>query len=90
MRFERMTYGLEGSCSIQLSYECIKGSGWEVFLFSSRFLLRGAERVFSPSGARAERGRVERGDEKPRGRGLGRRNKKFANLTITLNIFHLK
>ena len=43
MRFERMTYGLEGSCSIQLSYECIKGSGWEDFLFSSRFLLRGVE-----------------------------------------------
>ncbi len=61
MRFERMTYGLEGSCSIQLSYECIKGSGWEDFLFSSRFLLRGvwlglarwAERVWPASGARA-------------------------------------
>ena len=37
-------------------------------------LLRWAERVFSPSGARAERGRMERGDKKPRGRGLGQRN----------------
>ena len=45
MRFERMTYGLEGSCSIQLSYECITGSELDEFLFSSRFLLRGAERV---------------------------------------------
>ena len=85
MRFERMTYGLEGSCSIQLSYECIKGSGWEDFLFSSRFLLRwvglgllrGAERVWPPSGARAERGRMERSAAKPRGRGLGQRNVKF-------------
>ena len=30
--------------------------------------------VFRPSGAERERGRVERGDEKPRGRGLGQRN----------------
>ena len=37
-------------------------------------MLRWAERVFSPSGARAERGRMERGDKKPRGRGLGQRN----------------
>ena len=37
-------------------------------------MLRWAERVFSPSGARAQRGRMERGDKKPRGRGLGRRN----------------
>ena len=74
MRFERMTYGLEGSCSIQLSYECINGSEWADFLFSSRFLLRGAERIWPPSGARAERGRMERGAAKWRGRGLGQRN----------------
>ena len=82
MRFERMTYGLEGSCSIQLSYECIKESGWDEFLFSSRFLLRGvglglarwAERIWPPSGARAERGRMERGAAKWRGRGLGQRD----------------
>ena len=30
-------------------------------------LLRGAERVFSPSGARAQRGRIERGDKNREG-----------------------
>ena len=39
--------------------------------------LRGAERVFCPSGARAQRGLVERGGKKPRGRGLGQRNTGF-------------
>ena len=58
MRFERMTYGLEGSCSIQLSYECITGSGWEDFLFSSRFLLRAGRSEF---GRRAEPERSEGG-----------------------------
>ena len=61
MRFERMTYGLEGSCSIQLSYECITGSGWEDFLFSSRFLLRGAERVWRAGRSEFVRGAGRRG-----------------------------
>ena len=72
MRFERMTYGLEGSCSIQLSYECITGSGWEDFLFSSRFLLCWAERVCWTKWSVAERGEC-----KPRGRGLGQRDIKY-------------
>lgn len=37
-------------------------------------LLRGAERVFTPSEARAKRWRMERGGKKPRGHGLGQRN----------------
>ena len=39
--------------------------------------MRGAERVWPLSGARAERGRVERGVAKWRGRGLGQRNINF-------------
>ena len=31
------------------------------------FVLRGAERVFTPSGARAQRGRMERGDKNREG-----------------------
>ena len=38
---------------------------WKLYLYSKRLvskgLLRGAERVFTPSGARAQRGRMERG-----------------------------
>jgi len=45
-------------------------------------LLRWAERVWPMSGARAQRGRMERGAAKPRGRGLGQRNRTIFNLTI--------
>ena len=40
-------------------------------------ILRWAERIWPPSGARAERGRMERGAAKWRGRGLGQRNINF-------------
>ena len=43
-------------------------------------MLRGAERIWPPSGARAERGRwseAERSGAKWRGRGLGQRNAGF-------------
>ena len=46
-----------------------------------------AERVWPPSGARAERGRMERGAAKPRGRGLGRRNIK--NKKLIKFVFYL-
>ena len=49
----------------------------------------GAERVWPTSGARAQRGRMERGAAKRRGRGLGQRNTKIqfiACLTITFLI----
>ena len=39
-------------------------------------MLRGAERIWPMSGARAQRGRMERGAAKWRGRGLGQRNMK--------------
>ena len=45
-------------------------------------MLRWAERVWAPSGARAERGRMERGAAKPRGRGLGQRNISIKLCTI--------
>ena len=45
-------------------------------------MLRGAERVFSTSGARAQRGRMERGGKKPRGRGLGQRNMELREVAI--------
>ena len=41
---------------------------------------------FSPSEARAQQGRMERGDEKPRGRGLGQRNTNLANLNVYLRV----
>ena len=41
---------------------------------------RWAERVWSPSGARAQRGRMERGAAKWRGRGLGQR--RYINLQL--------
>ena len=40
-------------------------------------MLRGAERIWPPSGARAQRERIERGAAKWRWRGLGQRNRKF-------------
>ena len=40
-------------------------------------MLRGAERIWPPSVARAQRGRMERGAAKWRGRGLGQRNIKI-------------
>ena len=43
-------------------------------------MLRGAERIWPMSEARAQRGRMERGAAKWRGRGLGQRNIK--NLQI--------
>ena len=55
-------------------------------------LLRGAERIWPPSGARAERGRMERGAAKPRGRCRGRRNRKmdfaFLKQNVLLFILH--
>ena len=45
-------------------------------------MLRGAERIWPPSVARAERGRMERGVAKPRGRGLGQRNIFFRLLKV--------
>ena len=52
-------------------------------------MLRWAERVFSPSGARAERGRMERGDKKPRGRGLGQRNLHNVDIGLTMEIYNI-
>ena len=52
-------------------------------------MLRWAERVFSPSGAERERGRVERGGEKPRGRGLGQRNLPNVDIWLTTKIHNI-
>ena len=41
-----------------------------------------AELVWQMSGARAQRGRIERGAAKPRGRGRGRRKKRKCSLNI--------
>ena len=41
------------------------------------FFCAGAERIWPPSGTRAQRGRMERGAAKWRGRGLGQRNMGF-------------
>ena len=65
------------SCEGALAREIAYLNFWQL-------MLRLAERVFSPSKARAQRGRMERGDKKPRGRGLGQRNRKFYFLALVL------
>ena len=49
-------------------------SFFKIFGNYKTLALRWAERVFSPSGARAQRGRWSEEIKKPRGRGLGQRN----------------
>ena len=51
-----------------------------ILIFNKINLLRGAERIWPPSGARAQRGRwseAQRSGAKWRGRGLGQRNSGF-------------
>ena len=49
----------------------------------------GRSEFFHPSGARAERGLIERGCEKPRGRGLGQRNLPNVDIGLTTKIYNI-
>ena len=48
MRFERMTYRLEGGCSIQLSYQgLLFNSSMKIFLFKSFLFIKRASLLYS-------------------------------------------